>query len=38
MAEREQHPIREALKDFGTIAFVLAGIALLGTGLEFLDA
>jgi hypothetical protein len=37
MAQREQHPIREALKDFGTLAILLGGIALLGLGIEHLE-
>lgn len=30
----EQHPFREALKDFGIIGVVLGGLAIAASGLE----
>lgn len=34
MTNREQHPFREALKDFGLMGVVLGGLAIAATRLE----
>lgn len=32
----ETHPVSESLKDFGILAIILGGVAVLGVGLEAL--